>query len=117
MVTHVVEEILFNKKVCCSSPLRIYGINHTLRACAPLESLRREPGSYKRKIPKCLPECELVDYTTNIRVNRLDPSFGIQTNDTASLVLYYDTFAYDTITEYHENLFDFLCKSISLTKV
>ena len=81
-----------------------------------MESVQKEPGIYKKKIPKCLPECELVDFITNIRVNRLNPSFPMTTNDTASLVLYYDTFAYDNITEYHESLFDFLCKLI-LTKI
>ena len=94
-----------------SSPLRIYGINHTLKACAPLESLQDETNEFQRHVPKhvpkCLPECELIDYVTNIRVNRL----GLENvDDLAVLVLHYETFAYDIITEYHESLSDFLCK-------
>ena len=90
--------------------MRLYGINHRLKACAPLESLQDESdksNNHKpKRIPKCLPECELTEYVTNIRVNKLRQ--GI--NDGAILVLHYESFAYDIVTEYHESLSDFLCE-------
>ena len=95
-----------------SSPLRLYGIHHRLKACAPLESLLDESDkSIKHKpkrIPKCLPECAMTEYVTNIRVNKLEQGY---LDDGAILVLHYESFAYDIITEYHESLSDFLCES------
>ena len=91
--------------------MRIYGINHTLKACAPFESLLDESNEFKKHmpkhVPKCLPECEVIDFIANIRVNR----FGVENvNDVLALSLHYESFAYDIITEYHESLSDFLCK-------
>ena len=95
-----------------SSPLRLYGINHSLKACAPLESLLDESDKSNKhkpkRIPKCLPECELTEYVTNIRVNKL--GHGMDAMDGAVLVLHYESFAYHIVTEYHESLTDFLCE-------
>ena len=68
----------------------------------------------KRYAPSCLPECESVDYDANIRVNTFDAPYNEQVayNSGAVLILHYETFSYEIITEYHETLSDFLCKAI-----
>ena len=91
--------------------MRLYGINHSLKACAPLESLLDESDKSNKhkpkRIPKCLTECELTEYVTNIRVDKMEQGY---LGDGAILVLHYESFAYDIVTEYHESLTDFLCE-------
>ena len=100
-----------------SSSLRMFGINHTLKACTPFETLQNEFDNdeneeHKITTPKCLPECKFVDYVANIRVNSLNKLNEYYADgDTSILILHYETFAYDIITEYHESLADFLCKA------
>ena len=72
-------------------------------------------------MPRCLPECQLKDYSMNIRVSKFDFVSGLASEwkdngdaamleDAAMLILYFETFYYDKITEYHESIADFLCK-------
>ena len=92
--------------------MRIFGINHRLKACAPFETMKNEFKT-KRHAPSCLPECEFVGYDANIRVNKFDAPYNTAPyNGSAVLVLHYETFSYGIITEYHESLGDFLCKAL-----
>ena len=92
--------------------MRIFGINHTLKACAPFETMKNEFKT-KRHAPSCLPECEFVGYDANIRVNKFDAPYNDQVayNNSVVLILHYETFSFEIITEYHEALSDFLCKA------
>ena len=90
------------------------GVNHTTKACTVLDYLA-SMSNVSVESPMCLPECDLFEFTTNIRVTKFDfQSVGDQYkkdyNDAVLLILYFETFYYEKITQYHESLQDFLCK-------
>ena len=99
------------------------GINSTVKTCTIMDYLSNmSNSSHMKGRPVCLPACDVTDFSMNIRVSKFDLSqsagqgyenayyyengFG----DAAILILYFETFYYDKITEYHESLTDFLCK-------
>ena len=90
------------------------GINSTIKTCTIIDYLTNITISSQDK-PMCLPACDVIDFSMNIRVSKFDFESSGQTvqdayGDAAILILYFETFYYDKITEYHESLTDFLCK-------
>ena len=90
------------------------GINSTIKTCTIMDYLTNITISSQDK-PMCLPACDVIDFSMNIRVSKFDFESSGQTvqdayGDAAILILYFETFYYDKITEYHESLTDFLCK-------
>ena len=96
------------------------GINSTVKTCTIMDYLSNmSNSSHMKGRPVCLPACDVTDFSMNIRVSKFDWSgdtvlagqqYGDAYEDAAILILYFETFYYDKITEYHESLTDFLCK-------
>ena len=92
-------------------------MNSTAKTCTVLDYLSNMSDSSNMKV--CLPACEVTDFSMNMRVSKFDWSgdtvlageqYSDSYEDAAILILYFETFYYDKITEYHESLTDFLCK-------
>ena len=92
------------------------GINSRMKTCTALDYLANmSMTSYTKSNPICLPDCDLLDFSMNIKENKFDFKLVDQQTinaykDAAILIVYFETFYYDKITEYHESLTDFLCK-------